>query len=61
MLSLIVYCKSHKRKPVQFGRLPYFRDAQADIPAGWCEGCGCEIFDYGQTQCSRCHDEKGDA
>lgn len=58
-MTLTVYCKSHKRRPIRFGYLPCFRDVQADIPAGWCQTCGSEVFIRGQTQCNQCRDRRG--
>ena len=60
MLSFIIYCKSHKRRPVSRGSFPLFRDTQAAIPAGWCGVCGGEIFEENMELCIRCRNLKGD-
>lgn len=60
MLSLIIYCKDHKRRPIRFGATPLFRDAQASIPYGWCIRCGGEVFEEGQIRCVRCRKTKGE-
>lgn len=60
LLSLIIYCKSHKRRPIHIGTLPCLRDVQADIPVGWCQVCGCEVFEENQDRCIRCRTRKGD-
>ena len=60
MLTLIVYCKNHRRRPIQFGYTPIFRDPQADIPFAWCSLCGSEVFERGQDRCSRCRSAKGE-
>ena len=60
VLSLIIYCKNHRRRPVCTGRRPCFRDIQADIPTGWCPVCGSEIFEQDTDRCIRCRNVKGD-
>ena len=60
MLTLTVYCKNHRRRPIRFGPMPYFRDPQADIPAGWCCRCGSEVFDSGKDLCIGCRSNKGE-
>lgn len=59
-MNLTVYCKDHRRRPIRFGRTPFFMDRQADIPVGWCCLCGSEVFEYGQDRCCRCRDAKGE-
>ena len=56
---VIVYCKSHKRRPIRFGRDLPMRDAQAQIPAGWCERCGREIFARNERLCPWCLEQRG--
>ena len=60
MLTLTVYCRNHRRRPIRFGPIPYFRDPQADIPAGWCCRCGSEVFDSGKDLCIECRSHKGE-
>lgn len=60
MLALTVYCKDRRRRPVRFGHTPFFRDVQADIPAGWCCRCGSEVFESGKDLCMGCHSLKGE-
>ena len=60
MLALTVYCKNHRRRPVRFGHTPFFRDVQADIPAGWCCRCGSEVFESGKDLCMGCRSLKGE-
>lgn len=57
---MLLYCKSHKRRPVRLGIRPVFLDPQADIPRGWCECCGAEVFHPHQRQCQGCRDTKGE-
>lgn len=59
-MTLTVYCKDHRRRPVRFGYAPFFRDLQSDIPLAWCSRCGCEVFEPGQDRCSRCRSTKGE-
>ena len=60
MLTLIIYQKSHRRKPIRLGYAPLFRDTQADVPSGWCIQCGSEVFDHDRFQCPRCRETKGE-
>ena len=57
---LVIYCRSHRRRPVRFGRLPPMGDIQGDLPAGWCECCGREVFTRGTRLCSWCQVSKGE-
>ena len=59
-MTLIVYCKDHKRRPIRFGYAPALRDVQGDIPPAWCSICGCEVFDAGCDRCSMCRRSKGE-
>ena len=60
MLSLTVYCKDHKRRPIRLGYRSFFRDLQADIPTAWCSVCGSEIFEADTDRCTRCRHTKGE-
>lgn len=60
MLTLLIYCKDHKRRPIRFGASLPFRDIQGQIPAGWCSDCGCEIFEGMQERCRQCSEAKGE-
>ena len=60
MLTLMIYSKDHKRKPVRIGPYPFFRDTQAQIPLAWCSICGSEVFEYGQHRCIHCRQRKGE-
>lgn len=55
----IVYCASHKRRPVRVGRHSPFTDIQASIPAAWCEHCGRELFGQ-ESLCDGCRNKKGE-
>lgn len=59
-MTLIIYCKDHRRRPVRFGYPSISRDTQADIPLSWCCQCGSEVFDRGQTKCIQCRNKKGE-
>lgn len=59
-MTLIIYQKDHKRKPIRFGPAPLFQDMQASFPAGWCSQCGSEVFDIGSSMCIRCRKTKGE-
>lgn len=59
MLTRILYCKDHHRRPIRLGICPCFQDVQAQIPLAWCSVCGSEIFESGQQQCIRCRVTKG--
>ena len=60
MVTLTVYCKNHKRKPIRYGHISLFRDRQADIPIGWCCLCGSEVFEIHNDLCVRCCNLKGE-
>ena len=51
---LVVYLKSHRRRPVQVGGVRRDFDPQAAIPAGWCDRCGREVFLPGVSLCPDC-------
>ena len=36
----------------------YRRDFQLDPPAGWCDGCGAELYESGVTLCPQCRERK---
>lgn len=59
-MTLIIYQKDHKRRPIRFGPAPLFHDTQADFPAGWCSQCGGEVFEMGRSRCIRCRKTKGE-
>ena len=59
-MARVIYCKEQKRRPIRLGSLPSMRDIQADIPPGWCEVCGCEVFEAGRYRCPWCSDRKGE-
>ena len=46
---LVVYLKSHRRRPVQVGGVRRDFDPQAAIPAGWCDRCGREVLHIGRA------------
>ena len=50
----VVYLRPGGRRPIWLGVRPAMRDIQADIPAGWCEVCGKEVFSVGQQLCQVC-------
>ena len=56
MLSLIVYQKDHRRRPIRFAVSQLWQDPQAVLPIGWCYQCGGEIFESGRSQCIRTRD-----
>lgn len=60
MLTLMIYQKDHKRRPIRLGSVPLFHDTQAGFPAGWCYQCGGEVFEIGQSMCIRCRKMKGE-
>ncbi len=45
------------RRPVGLGVALWTGDAQGAIPAGWCEGCGKEVYEVGGLRCRRCERE----
>ena len=54
---MIVYSRSHRRRPVRI----YLRwgrsDEQAEIPWFWCCRCGKEVFKRGAFLCGVCQKE----
>lgn len=57
MCEAVMYLKSHGRRPVWRGYLPQ-QDRQGAIPAGWCHGCGKEVFSPGESLCERCMEQE---
>lgn len=57
-MSVILYCKDHRRKPILLGFPPLFRDIQGGIPTGWCSICGSEVFLQREDRCARCRQRK---
>ena len=57
---MLLYLKSHRRRPVYWGP-PHPRfDRQGAIPAGWCYRCGVEVFEPGEMLCLWCRASKGE-
>ena len=54
MWTRIVYVKTDHRMPVRLRPCPFPGDIRQDLPAGWCPGCGAELYSAGQTLCRRC-------
>ena len=38
--------------------MDYFLDPQQAIPAGFCDRCGREVYEYGSYLCERCKEEE---
>ena len=57
-MTVIIYRKDHRRRPIHLGKRQFIRDIQADIPAGWCTLCGCEVFRQGEDRCIWCQKRK---
>lgn len=55
----VQYLKSHHRRPIYFGMRFPMGDRQADIPAGWCQTCGREVFSEKEGFCPWCQVRKG--
>lgn len=54
VLERIAYLRAGGRQPIRIGGSGYDPDVQGRIPAGWCEGCGTEVFDEEWRYCRRC-------
>ncbi len=57
---MIVYLRSHRRRPVRLGLRWGSADLQGEIPRSWCCRCGAEVFRPGAVCCSRCQKEDND-
>lgn len=57
---MLIYQKSHRRRPVYWGLHDPNADSQGCIPAGWCCRCGSEIFTPGEAMCLWCRTAKGE-
>ena len=42
------------RRPVRLVPYRVGEDLQASIPAGWCEKCGTEVYEFGRVCCEQC-------
>ena len=51
---MVIFWKSHRRRPVRVGRCRGAFDPQTAIPAGWCVCCGREVFLPGEDRCPDC-------
>lgn len=56
---MVIYLKTHRRRPVWVGRGSSSSDPQAALPRWWCSRCGREIYGKHQTLCPRCAGEGG--
>lgn len=46
--------QSHGRRPVRLQPVLGLADPQAQVPAGWCNRCGAEVYRPGADRCGRC-------
>ena len=46
--------QSHGRRPVRPRPVLGLVDVQSQVPAGWCDRCGAEVYRMGKTCCARC-------
>ncbi|MBQ4641605.1 MAG: hypothetical protein IJB47_03220 [Oscillospiraceae bacterium] len=53
----IIYLRSSNRRPVRLRAVLWSEDDRGAIPAGWCEGCGKEVYEEGGLRCRRCERE----
>ena len=60
MYCVVIYLKSHRRRPVVMGQMPGFLDRHSAIPVSWCQACGREVFLPGNTLCCACRKRKGE-
>ena len=51
---MLLYLKSHGRRPVWLGPPGEMFDLGDRIPLGWCERCGCELYAEGKVYCAEC-------
>lgn len=54
MRPQVVYLRSAGRRPVRLWDSMERPDLQQEYPAGWCPGCGREIYEWGQETCPEC-------
>lgn len=51
---MVIWLRSHRRRPVRVGKAWQGADAQGAIPLSWCESCGREVFLPEAVLCSDC-------
>jgi hypothetical protein len=54
---MIVYLRSHRRRPVRITPRWGRSDEQAEIPWFWCCRCGREVYERGKCLCGECAKE----
>lgn len=54
MWQKVVYLRSGRRRPVRVVLYRAGEDLQSAIPAGWCEKCGAEVYEFGEVLCDQC-------
>ena len=50
----VIYLRSGNRRPVRLAPYAIGEDLQGAIPAGWCEKCGREVYEFGKGLCPMC-------
>lgn len=50
----IIYLRPGGRRPVRTGGYAAGVDMQGEIPAGWCDLCGREVYDRRKFLCEEC-------
>ncbi len=56
---MVIYLKTHRRRPVWVGRGGGSPDPQAALPRWWCSRCGREIYEKNRRLCGRCAGRAG--
>ena len=54
----VICLRPPNRRPVRLRSPLWQEDVQASVPAGWCEGCGKEVYEFGGLLCRRCEKEE---
>lgn len=55
---MVIYLKSHRRRPVWVGAGFSSPDTQGALPRWWCSRCGREIYGKNRQLCAACAKEQ---
>ena len=59
MKNPVIYLRSYRRRPVRAVPGLGLVDRQGEIPPGWCDVCGAEVYRPGCRCCERCRKNGG--
>lgn len=49
-----IYLRGKSRRPVRLTPYKAGKDMQDQVPSGWCNLCGREVYEWGSDICTEC-------